>query len=110
MTSRQPSPESPGPLRKRLQARPAPRWYGDAKLGVFIHWGLYSIPAFAERADGDFTTFMAELTAGKDTKGRTPYAEWYLNALRVPGSRTSRLLLFRLRAPVRQIGSRGRRR
>jgi alpha-L-fucosidase len=90
MTSRQPPPESPGPLRKRLEARPAPRWYGDAKLGVFVHWGLYSIPAFAERTDGDFTTFMAELTAGKDTKGRTPYAEWYLNALRVPGSRTSR--------------------
>ncbi len=23
-----------------------PRWYQDAKLGVFIHWGAYSVPAF----------------------------------------------------------------
>lgn len=33
---------------------------------------------------------MRDLTAGKDTKGRIPYAEWYLNALRVPGSPTAR--------------------
>ena len=24
----------------------APEWYQDAKFGVFIHWGLYSVPAF----------------------------------------------------------------
>ena len=23
-----------------------PRWYQDAKFGIFIHWGLYSVPAF----------------------------------------------------------------
>lgn len=23
-----------------------PRWYQDAKLGIFIHWGVYSVPAF----------------------------------------------------------------
>ncbi|WP_309693816.1 alpha-L-fucosidase [Microbacterium foliorum] len=23
-----------------------PRWYVDAKLGIFIHWGVYSVPAF----------------------------------------------------------------
>jgi alpha-L-fucosidase len=25
----------------------APDWYRDAKFGIFIHWGLYSVPAFA---------------------------------------------------------------
>jgi len=25
----------------------APNWYQDAKFGIFIHWGLYSVPAFA---------------------------------------------------------------
>lgn len=29
-----------------LQAYKAPQWYADAKFGIFIHWGLYSIPAF----------------------------------------------------------------
>jgi alpha-L-fucosidase len=24
----------------------APDWYRDAKFGIFIHWGLYSVPAF----------------------------------------------------------------
>jgi alpha-L-fucosidase len=23
-----------------------PKWYLDAKLGIFIHWGVYSVPAF----------------------------------------------------------------
>jgi alpha-L-fucosidase len=76
--------------RASLDRRPVPRWYTDAKLGIFVHWGLYSIPAFAERTDGDYTAFMRDLTAGKDTRGRVPYAEFYLNALRVPGSATAR--------------------
>lgn len=28
-----------------LQIRP-PRWYVDGKFGIFIHWGVYSVPAF----------------------------------------------------------------
>jgi alpha-L-fucosidase len=24
-----------------------PQWFQDAKLGIFIHWGIYSVPAFA---------------------------------------------------------------
>lgn len=24
-----------------------PEWYRDAKLGIFIHWGVYSVPAFS---------------------------------------------------------------
>ena len=23
-----------------------PKWYRDAKFGIFIHWGVYSVPAF----------------------------------------------------------------
>jgi alpha-L-fucosidase len=25
----------------------APQWFMEAKLGIFIHWGIYSVPAFA---------------------------------------------------------------
>jgi len=49
--------------RASLDMRPVPRWY---------------------------TASMRDLTAGKDTRGRIPYAEFYLNALRVPGSATAR--------------------
>ena len=29
-----------------LQQYRAPEWYADAKFGIFIHWGVYSVPAF----------------------------------------------------------------
>nr|CAD7587915.1 unnamed protein product [Timema genevievae] len=29
-----------------LDTRPLPQWYDDAKFGIFIHWGLYSVPGF----------------------------------------------------------------
>jgi alpha-L-fucosidase len=25
-----------------------PQWYRDAKFGIFIHWGVYSVPAFGD--------------------------------------------------------------
>jgi alpha-L-fucosidase len=39
-----------GPFRPdwgSLQDYKIPDWYQDAKFGIFIHWGLYSVPAFA---------------------------------------------------------------
>ncbi|MBP8989837.1 MAG: alpha-L-fucosidase [Clostridia bacterium] len=29
-----------------LAAHPVPKWYQEAKFGIFIHWGVYSVPAF----------------------------------------------------------------
>jgi alpha-L-fucosidase len=39
---------------------------------MFVHWGLYSIPAYAEQANGDFPGYIRDLTAMKDTAGATP--------------------------------------
>jgi alpha-L-fucosidase len=39
-----------GPFRpdwESLRRYQEPQWYQDAKFGIFIHWGLYSVPAFA---------------------------------------------------------------
>lgn len=30
-----------------LQQYTPPRWYQDAKFGIFIHWGVYSVPAYS---------------------------------------------------------------
>ena len=30
-----------------LQRYEVPDWYKDAKFGIFIHWGVYSVPAFS---------------------------------------------------------------
>ena len=38
-----------GPFRadwESLQKYEVPAWYKDAKFGIFIHWGVYSVPAF----------------------------------------------------------------
>jgi alpha-L-fucosidase len=48
-----------------LDARPMPAWYNDAKFGIFIHWGVYSVPAYA----------------AVNVKDENPYAEWYWNSL-----------------------------
>jgi alpha-L-fucosidase len=29
-----------------LDARPLPVWYDDAKFGIFLHWGVFSVPAY----------------------------------------------------------------
>ena len=38
-----------GPFRpdwNSLSQYKVPDWYRDAKFGIFIHWGVYSVPAF----------------------------------------------------------------
>lgn len=38
-----------GPFRASwgsLETYRVPEWYRDAKFGIFIHWGVYSVPAF----------------------------------------------------------------
>ena len=29
-----------------LDSRPNPPWYDEAKFGIFMHWGVYSVPSF----------------------------------------------------------------
>ena len=47
------------PTWESLDSRETPQWFPDAKFGIFIHWGLYSVPAFAPRGT---------------------YSEWYWHA------------------------------
>jgi len=46
------------PTWESLDSRPNPQWFEDAKFGIFIHWGVYSVPSWG----------------AKDA-----YAEWYWN-------------------------------
>ena len=32
-----------------INERGYPQWFRDARLGIFIHWGLYSVPAYASK-------------------------------------------------------------
>ncbi|MGB3376568.1 MAG: alpha-L-fucosidase [Microbacterium sp.] len=59
-----------------------PDWYRDAKLGFFVHWGLYSVPAWAVQ-HGAGVNIPTE-----DAYAWHQYAEWYGNTVRIPGSPT----------------------
>lgn len=71
------------PTTTSLATRPVPEWHGNAKLGIFIHWGLYSVPAWATP-----TTTPDKVKDWPHFYKNNPYAEWYLNTLRIAGSPT----------------------
>ena len=48
------------PTWESINQRGYPQWFNDAKLGIFIHWGVYSVPSFASNEG---------------------YAEWYYRGL-----------------------------
>jgi len=50
------------PSWEELRAHPYPEWFRDAKLGIFVHWGIYSVPAYS---------------------GKEQYAEWFLRGLQL---------------------------
>lgn len=34
-----------------LDARPLPKWYDEAKVGIFVHWGVFSVPSFGQYSE-----------------------------------------------------------
>ena len=46
---------------RSLDSRPIPGWFQEAKFGIFIHWGVYSVPAWRKVVPGRYAS----------------YAEWY---------------------------------
>jgi alpha-L-fucosidase len=57
-----------GPTETALAGHQAPYWFQGAKFGIFIHWGVYSVPAWAP--------------VGKQ------YAEWYWDQMQDPNNPT----------------------
>lgn len=51
------------PTWESIDSRQVPDWYTDAKFGIFIHWGVYSVPAWAPTGDS--------------IPVYSRYAEWY---------------------------------
>lgn len=43
-----------------LDSRPVPQWFSDAKFGIFIHWGPYSVPAWRPPERGSWEGIYAE--------------------------------------------------
>ncbi|MFK0158458.1 alpha-L-fucosidase [Streptomyces sp. NPDC090493] len=56
------------PTETSLAGHRAPYWFNDAKFGIFIHWGVYSVPAWAPVG--------------------VQYAEWYWDQMQDPNNPT----------------------
>ena len=68
------------PTLESVKQHEVPNWYHDAKLGIFIHWGLYSVPGWAPLS-GDIS--KAGNNQGWESWFKNnSYAEWYLNSLK----------------------------
>ncbi|UCD22995.1 MAG: alpha-L-fucosidase [Gemmatimonadota bacterium] len=67
------------PTWESLDRRPIPNWFPNAKLGVFVHWGVYSVPAWAPLSDQRYGSYaewyyarvMGELRGSEDYHART---------------------------------------
>lgn len=72
------------PTWQSLNQRPYPQWFADAKLGIFVHWGLYSVPAYA---------------------GKEGYGEWLYKGLlgRDPGRLRAMSYYADTSLPVREM-------
>ena len=66
------------PTMESIQTHQVPQWYDDCKIGVFIHWGAYSVPAYAPP-----TVELGEIPLDEGWFAYNPYSEWYLNSLRI---------------------------
>ncbi|WP_277051151.1 alpha-L-fucosidase [Ruania albidiflava] len=62
------------------QPHSLPTWAQEASLGIFVHWGAYSVPAWAEPTGALGTVPDEEWFA------HNAYAEWYANTIRIAGS------------------------
>jgi len=75
------------PTNESITTHELPTWYQNAKLGIFIHWGLYSVPGWAKGTEMPLEETLAK-DGGLTWFSNNPYAEWYLNSLKIEGSST----------------------
>jgi alpha-L-fucosidase len=68
-----------------IDSRPVPAWFEDAKFGIFIHWGLYSVPSYSPTVRDSVGVYER-------------YAEWYWRRWSTPSKTQHFFLDFHNRA------------
>ncbi|GAA6231856.1 tissue alpha-L-fucosidase-like [Lates japonicus] len=46
-----------------LDARPLPQWFDEAKVGIFVHWGVFSVPGFGKFSEWFWYWWQSEKRA-----------------------------------------------
>lgn len=76
----------PADVSASYMGRACPDWYAKPQLGIFIHWGIFAVPAYAPGGVSIADLFKTDYD---NAMAISPYAEWYWNAMRVAGSPTA---------------------
>jgi alpha-L-fucosidase len=74
------------PTFESLKQHPLPSWFQDAKLGVMVAWGLYSIPGWAVPCGP--LPVVTRKRGYRYLYRNNPYAEFYWNTLKIKDSPT----------------------
>lgn len=70
------------PTQKSVKLHPVPEWYQDAKFGIMIHYGIYSVPAWAPLWNPTDRLFTPDFFSNN------PYVAWYMNSMQIKDSPT----------------------
>lgn len=57
--------------------RQCPQWWKDAKFGIFVHWGVYSVPAFAPTSGEKFYSCYSEHYWGRVLNGNEAFVKYH---------------------------------
>ena len=72
------------PTWESLDRRPVPRWWTEAKFGIFVHWGPYAVPAYAPSDSNNVYACYSEWYQGRSLSGHKSFLEhharYYANA------------------------------
>jgi alpha-L-fucosidase len=55
-----------------IDSRPIPEWFTDAKFGIFIHWGVFSVPSWGPTTGNVYEKYAEWYWYRQDAKGK-PY-------------------------------------
>lgn len=66
--------------------RPCPGWFAQPQMGIFIHWGIFAVPAWAPRGKSLHWLMHHDF---ENASVLSAYAEWYQNAMACPESPTA---------------------
>jgi len=68
-----------------LDQHKVPNWFNNAKFGIFIYWGVYSILGYAPKVDP--REIWKKVKAGELTPKEAitihSYAKWYWDTMKI---------------------------
>jgi len=59
------------PTLQSVRQHEVPKWFQDAKFGIFVHWGPFTIPAFAPIGRGNINEILVKEGTASFFRGAT---------------------------------------